>query len=186
MKIITWVSLVLLTAGCGSQTIPAEYIYVGTAGNQEDSGLYVFGFDRENNELNPIQTIDDHSGPNFQALHPDGTFLYSVSGEAFSDDDESGTLTAYRIDQNTGKLSMVNEQSAEGRGPCHVSVDPLGRFVYVSNYSSGNLSVYAINGDGTLEPAADRVQHEGSSIHASRQKGPYMHSIIPSADGKFI
>jgi 6-phosphogluconolactonase len=56
----------------------------------------------------------------------------------------------------------------------------------VSNYGGGNLSVFPLKEDGSLGPASDVVQHKGSSIHSSRQKQPYMHSIIPAKQGDFI
>ncbi|MEX0780729.1 MAG: lactonase family protein [Balneolales bacterium] len=171
---------------CASQLVPKEIFYVGTFADQDSQGLYVFEFDRSNGELNQIQTVSDREGPSFQAIHPDGNFLYSISGESMDPDSNHGTVSAYRIDQSTGKLSIINEQSAEGQGACHVSIDPRGRFVYVSNYSEGNLSVYSINQDGSLEEASDVVQHEGHGPNENRQNSPHMHSIIPSEDGKFI
>src|SRR5690625_4756930 len=164
-----------------------ELIYVGTFADRGGEGLYVFEFNRETGELSQIQTVSDREGPDFQALHPAGSYLYSVSDESFSEDSDHGTLTAYQIDQKTGMLSLVNEQSAEGQGPAHVSIDPEGRFAYVSNYSGGNISMFAIDEeDGSLGKAADVEQHEGSSINEDRQNAPHVHSAIPSADGNFV
>jgi 6-phosphogluconolactonase len=67
-----------------------------------------------------------------------------------------------------------------------VSVDPLGDFVYVSNYSEGNVVVYRVNEDGSVSEAVDSVQHEGSSVNEQRQQAPHVHSAIPSPDGRFI
>lgn len=163
-----------------------EWIYVGTFDGRDSQGLYVFEFDRETLEFTERQTLSDRESPNFQALHPSGEYLYSVSNEAFSGQTGHGTLTAYRIEDQTGMLSRLNEQSTGGRGAAHVSVDPQGRFVYVSNYSGGNLSVFAIGEDGQVSEAVDVVEHEGSSINEHRQNAPHVHSVIPSVDGRFI
>ncbi|SHG20610.1 6-phosphogluconolactonase [Fodinibius roseus] len=164
-----------------------EILYVGTFAGRGGEGLYVYEFERETGGLDQLQTVSDREAPDFQALHPEGTYLYSVSDEAFAEDSDHGTISAYRIDRETGRLSLINEQSAEGRGPAHVSVDPKGRFAYVSNYSGGNLSVFAINPeDGSLSQAVDVVQHEGSSVNEERQNAPHVHSAIPSADGRFL
>lgn len=179
-------SYLMLAGGTWGCTAPKEIIYVGTFAGRGSQGLYVFEFDRSTGRLTEIQTVSDREGPNFQALHPDGNYLYSVSGEAFSEDANYGTITAYHIDQETGMLTKINEQSVEGRGPAHVSIDPRGRFAYVSNYGAGNLSVFAINEDGSLTEAVDVVQHEGSSVNERRQGRPHVHSIMPSADGLFI
>ncbi|WP_372635691.1 beta-propeller fold lactonase family protein [Fodinibius sp.] len=164
-----------------------EVIYVGTFAGRGGEGLYVYEFDRETGALDQLQTVSDREAPDFQALHPEGTYLYSVSDEAFAEDSDHGTISAYRIDRETGMLSLINEQSVEGQGPAHVSVDPKGRFAYVSNYSGGNLSVFAIDPeDGSLGQAVDVVQHEGNSVNKERQNAPHVHSAIPSADGRFI
>lgn len=178
--------LIIGITGCTSEEPSKEIIYVGTFNDRGSEGLYVFEFDRENGGMNQIQTVSDCRGPNFQAIHPEGGYLYSVSGEAFSEDTEHGTISAYQIHPNTGMIKLINEQSVEGRGTAHVSVDPLGKFAYVSNYSEGNLSVFQIQENGGLSEAVNVVQHEGSSINEGRQSSPHVHSIISSEDGRFI
>src|SRR5690606_10834094 len=84
------------------------------------------------------------------------------------------------------EIKFINEVSSEGSGPCHVSVDPKGQFVYVSNYGEGNLAVYPIQNDGGLKPASDVQQHSGTSAHPSRQKQAHMHSIIPAKNRDYI
>jgi 6-phosphogluconolactonase len=188
-EFITTVSIIILSigiSGCTKAQTYKEIIYVGTFDGRDSQGIYVFEFNRVSGEMTEIQSVSDRPGPNFQALHPDGFVLYSVSGDAFSELSRHGTISAYQIDSQSGQLQLINEQSTEGRGPAHVSTDPLGRFVYVSNYSEGNLSVYRIIDGGGLSEAVSIIQHEGSSIHPRRQGAPYVHSIIPSSDGKFI
>jgi 6-phosphogluconolactonase len=163
-----------------------EFIYVGTFTGEGSEGLYVFGFDRGTGSMTHLQTVTSRQGPSFQAIHPDKRFLYSVSGDRFSEDEPFGTLSAYSIDHETGMLSLINEQSVQGRGSAHVSVDPLGKFVYVSNYSEGNVVVFQIREDGSVTEAVDSAYHEGSSVNENRQRAAHVHSVIPSADGRFI
>lgn len=177
--------LCVWTAGCTGPQESKEIIYVGTFAGEGSEGLYVYEFDREAVELNLIQTVSDREGPNFQAIHPTKQYLYSISRVSFSDESEHHTVSAYQIDGESGRLSLINEQSVHGLGPAHVSVDPLGRFVYVANYAEGNLAVYTVREDGGLNQAADIIKHEGSSIHP-RQAAPHVHAIDPSPDGRFI
>jgi 6-phosphogluconolactonase len=112
--------------------------------------------------------------------------VYSASRSPISGESDHQTIGAYRADKVTGTLSLINEQSAMGISPAHVSVDPLGSFVYVSNYTSGNVSMYPIRDDGGLDAASDVVQHMGSSINPSRQQTAHAHAADPSPDGRFI
>ncbi|MCC5941286.1 MAG: lactonase family protein [Balneolaceae bacterium] len=178
--------LPLLTA-CSDQAAEInEIIYAGTFEGRDSEGIYIFEFNRATGELIHIDTVTDRIGPNFQAIHPNGKFLYSVSDDPFNDEEPYGTLSAYYIDNSTGLLQLINEQSVNGRGTAHVSVDPLGNYVYVSNYSEGNLSMYMIDDDGTLSESVDIATHEGSSVNQQRQRAAHVHSAIPSADGQFL
>lgn len=164
----------------------SEILYVGTSSERGSKGIYIFEFDRNNKAFREIQTLTHKESPTFLEVHPNGQFLFAVYREGLEKDDKSGTVASFRINQDTGTIQLINERSTEGAGPCHVSVDPKGDYVYVSNYGGGNLSVFPVREDGSLEPASDIVQHTGSSIHPSRQKQAYMHSIIPAKQGDFI
>jgi len=163
-----------------------EYIYAGTFEGEGSEGLYVFEFSREDYSLRPIQTVTDRVGPNFQTIHPNKQFLYSVGDDSFVENEPFGTLSAYQINQENGMLELLNEQSVQGRGTAHVSVDPLGEFVYVSNYTEGNVVMFRILDDGGVSEAINSQQHEGSSINKNRQNGPHVHQTVPSADGRFL
>ena len=186
MKIITLLITIFTSTNFLMGQSSKEILYVGTSSERDSKGIYVFEFDRSNNDFSEIQTLTHKASPTFLEIHPNGKFLYAVYREGLTKDDKNGTLSAFEINQTTGALQLINEVSSEGAGPCHVSVDPEGEYVYVSNYGGGNLAVFPIKGNGSLEPPSDMVQHSGGSIHPTRQKQPYMHSIIPAKKGDFI
>jgi 6-phosphogluconolactonase len=187
-KIAAVVIGIAMLSGFGGcvQRETKELIIVGTFDGGGSEGLYVFSFDRENLGFELLQTISDRLAPSFQAVHPKMPVVYSASRSPISADSEHQTIGAYRVDKITGTLSLINEQSAMGTSPAHVSVDPLGSFVYVSNYTSGNVSMYPIRDDGGLDAASDVVQHLGSSINPSRQQNAHAHAADPSPDGSFV
>ncbi len=162
-----------------------DIIYAGTSSVRGSEGIYVFQFDRQKGKLAGIQTVSGGSSPNFLALSPDKKFLYAAYSKGTLTDG-SGSIMSFKIDSATGHLTKINEQSSEGVGPAHVSIDPKGRFAYISNYGAGNLAVYPVNKDGSLEKASDVIKHTGSSMNKSRQEGPHVHSAIPSEDGRFL
>ncbi|MGM0507363.1 MAG: lactonase family protein [Bacteroidota bacterium] len=192
---VTGVVLLVGVAGCSNDTEmdeptaeetrqTKEILYLGTF---SDEGLFVYEFDRENQAFTEIQQLTDKPGPNFQIIHPEGHTLYSISGEAPEGMEEVGSVAFYRIDEQTGELTWLGEQSTMGRGPAHVSVDPMGRFVYVSNYGGGSMASYPVQDDGSLGEAVSVMQHEGGSmVNEDRQQRPYAHSTIPSPDGRFV
>jgi 6-phosphogluconolactonase len=163
-----------------------ELLYVGTYSDRGSQGIYVLEFDRSSGNLSQLQALPHKTSPTYLEVHPSGKYLYAAYREGMNADDKNGTITAFAIDQQSGKLRMLNEQSAGGPGPCHLSFSPDGKFAFVSNYVGGSLSVYPVNSDGSIGAASDFIQHEGKGAHPSRQNEPHMHSIIPSKDGKYI
>lgn len=165
---------------------PGDILYAATTPGHESKGIYVLKFDRKTEKLSILQTVIDKRNPNFLAVDPTRKYLYVICGEGLTADDPSGTVLAFSIDPETGLLKKLNQQSSEGRGPAHVSVDPKGRYVYVANYSEGNFAIYPIGPDGSLGKAKQVQQYQGSGFDTALQKAPFVHSVTPSEDGKFI
>jgi len=65
---------------------------------------------------------------------------------------------------------LLNRQPAGGAFPCHLSVDAIGKFVLVANYSGGSVPLLPVENDGRLGAATDLIQHAGSSVNPQRKK----------------
>ncbi|WP_245970521.1 lactonase family protein [Pseudochryseolinea flava] len=158
-----------------------EILYVGTMAVRESQGIYVFKYDPIKAKLTLLQTINDRDSPSFLTVHPNGKFLYAVNRMAVDQThSEVGSVSAYQIDQKTGKLTLINHVSAFGKGPCHISVDRTGKFAFVSNYHEGNLVVYRLLSDGSLGEVTD------SKKYSYNGKQSHVHCAIPSPDNKFL
>lgn len=162
-------------------------VYFGTYTKASSKGIYVGRFDTATGKLGELTVAAEASNPSFVALSPDRRFLYAVSegaGMTFNDK-PSGTVLAYSIDAGTGALTLINSAASAGRGPCHLTVTPDGKAVLVANYSEGTVALLPVQTDGGVGAPASVDQHTGKSVHPSRQKGPYAHSINVTADGRF-
>ncbi|MGC2405347.1 MAG: beta-propeller fold lactonase family protein, partial [Candidatus Cybelea sp.] len=72
---------------------------------------------------------------------------------------------------------MAGSPFAAGSGPVGVAVDPKGKFAYVSNHDSDNVSAYTINaGSGALTPVT------GSPFAA----GSYLWDVAIDPTDKFV
>ena len=160
-------------------------MYVGTYTRGEDEGIYVYRFDPSSGAVEYLSSASGAANPSFLDLHPDGTSLYSVCEVSELDGKPGGGISAFAIDPDTGSLTLLNQKSSEGKGPCHVSVDATGRFVLTANYGSGSVAILPIQEDGELGAATDSVQHEGSSANPDRQKGPHAHSITVDPGNRY-
>ena len=75
---------------------------------------------------------------------------------------------------------------AHGSSPCHLSVDQTGKVVVVANYSSGTVSIYPVEDDGSLGEASQVIAHEGKSVNPKRQEGPHAHSATIDPTNRFV
>ncbi|MBN2613145.1 MAG: lactonase family protein [Bacteroidales bacterium] len=180
-------SIIFLT-GCKDRQndVPKEIIYVGTFTERNSQGLYVFEFVRDSLQFKLLQQIPELESPSFLEIHPSHRYLYVVSRHPAGEKKEWGSVQSFVIDSLTGKLIPVNEKPSYGKGPCHISIDQSGKFVFVSNYNEGSLVVYGVNHDGSLTDSLQTIQHLGRSLNENRQEGPHVHSALISPDNRFL
>jgi 6-phosphogluconolactonase len=161
-------------------------LYVGTFSVRGSEGIYVYNWNLETGDFEPIQTVPGRESPSFLAIHPTGEYLYSVNREGLTEGEESGSVASYRIDANSGQLTFLNEVSSLGAGPCHVQTDLTGQILFVSNYSEGNFTVYSVEEDGRIGENLYNFAYEGQGPNLSRQQKPHLHSALPSPDNRFV
>lgn len=183
LAVLLLVSLTDLVAQAAAPTnrtlTPAREmrVYVGTYTHRGSEGIYVYRLDLSTGVLERLSIAPKVENPSFLAIGPDRRFLYAVNEVRQFADRKSGGISAFAIHPATGDLTLLNQQPSQGNGPCHISVDATGKYVLVANYGGGSVAILPIQKDGSLGPATDFVQHEGSSVNPRRQRGPHTHSI---------
>lgn len=163
-----------------------ELFYIGTFSENGSQGIYVFAYDRKNKRYDLLQTIISKESPSFIAVSPNGNFLYSANRGSHEGKEEWGSVTSFAIDPSTGKLSIVQNQFSYGDSPCHISVHPTGKFIFLSHYGSGNFVVLPVDEEGKFGDPSTNIQLEGKGTIMPRQEKPHTHSAVPSSDGKFV
>jgi len=160
-------------------------VYVGTYTQGKSKGIYLFHMDPASGRLTPAGLAAVTVNPSFLAIAPNHRFLYAVNEIGEFGGTSSGAVSAFAIDPSTGKLTLLNQQSSRGAGPCHLIVDKQGKNVLVANYGGGSVVVLPIRPDGRLGPATAFIQHQGSSVNPQRQKEPHAHSMNLDAANRF-
>lgn len=164
---------------------PAQLLYVGTYTGPNSKGIYAYRFDASTGTGTPLGVVGATPNPSFVAISPNRQFLYAANEINNYKGQKSGSVTAFRIDASTGKLTELNSVSSHGTGPCYVTVDHTGKNVLVANYNGGTVAVLPVAPDGSLKEASSFIQHTGSSVNKSRQAGPHAHTIVLSPDNKY-
>jgi len=129
---------------------PKGYAYLI---NEMGNTVTAFQHDAEHGTLKEIQTIPtlpaDFKGNNTTAeifVHPNGKFLYGSNRG-------HNSIVVYAIDEATGKLTLVEDVSTEGKNPRNFGIDPSGKFLLAANQDTDNVVIFQIDPNtGKLTP----------------------------------
>jgi len=169
--------LVALSLTVRSTDADDPIVFVSAFEPGERGGIQAYRFDLKTGNLAALHRTGEIEHPFFLALAPDGKHLYSIHARNFGGK-EPEEIAALELEGRTGKLRLLNRQSARGTAACYLQVDASGKTLVVANYSSGSVASLPIQPDGSLAPAASFFQHRGSSIDRSRQSEAHAHCFV--------
>lgn len=166
----------------------SQIVFTGGYAAADQPGVRAFRYDPAAGTLSPLAEHDGIAAPSFLAAHPSGRWLYAVSETGLGSHGSAGHVHALAVGRAGAGVSLrpINHQPSGGDWPCHLQLDPAGRWLMVTNYGTGSASLLPIGGDGSLGPAASRVQHSGQGARPDRQEGPHAHSSIFTPDGGYV
>ena len=129
--------------------------------NELDSTISALRFDSQTGELSEIQTVstlpEDFDQPNTTAevvVHPSGKFLYGSNRGHDS-------TAVFRIDPESGELTLVEMEPTRGAHPRFVGIDPTGAYYIAANRDSNNLVTFRVDQQtGQLDPTGHEVAVE--------------------------
>jgi 6-phosphogluconolactonase len=137
----------------------SEALYVSGNGG----AIRLFGLNSETGALTARETITAGVSPSYLAFSPDRKFLYAIDENRGA----ASSVIAFSIDGPTGRLTPINTAPTGGEGAPHLAVHPSGRWLVVTHYSSGEVSVLPIRRDGgVLEPTAIDKGPDGACANA--------------------
>jgi len=170
-----------------ADTAKYNVLYIGTYTEKEShvddkaAGIYVYRMNMKTGGLELVNTSPATVNPSFIDISSDGKYLYSVNETG---GEKPGSVSAFRLTDNSTKLEFINRLSSEGDYPCFVEADKKGRFVLIANYGTGNIALLPLATDGSLKSAVSVDKHEGRGP-TSRQESAHAHCIVLSTDGLF-
>ncbi len=129
-------------------------------------------------KLTPI-VVNHSSAPGVfaAAFTPNGELIVSETGPAGGNN--ASALSAYRVLPN-GSLSAVSQSVPTlGAANCWNAIAPNGKWVYVSNAGSSDISGFTFTAAGTLAPI-------GSTVVGVNPSGSTNLDLTVSTDSKFL
>lgn len=191
-NLILFSFLLVVTGAAQAQQM---YLLVGTYTNTGTSaanpkmdssgskGIYVYRFDEATGRARLLSHTDGVCNPSYLAVAPDGHHVYACTESRMAG---RGSVSAFDLDRNTGRLRFINKVPSGGDNPAYVSVDSSGRWVVVANYTGGSFSVCPIGADGRLSPWVQRLAFSGHGVNPQRQDGSHVHSAVFSPDMRHL
>ena len=147
--------------------------------NCESKGVYVYEFDSNSGDLNFKNSTESILNPSYLTISKDNQFVYSVG-----ENDKKSAVNSFNFESKSGKINFVNSEFSNGINGCYIINDD--KNIITANYSSGNISVFGKNSDGSIAKVKQLVQHTGKSVNEKRQDAPHAHMVYFSPDMKYV
>lgn len=163
----------------------AAMVYVGTYAEPNEESIFLYRLNPEAGELTRVLAVKAGANPSYLTLDDQQKHLYAVNETTSYQGKESGAISTFAVNQETGDLTFLNKVSSRGGAPCYISLDKPNNMALVANYAGGNVAAFPVKQDGKLGEAAVVQQHQGTGVNKSRQDAPHAHYIAPSPDNTY-
>lgn len=118
--------------------------------NELSNSVTVIAYAQADNTFEVLQTIpslpEGFTEKNTCAdihLHPSGQFLYGSNRG-------HNSIVTYTVDQQTGRLTLLEHTTTRGAYPRNFALSPAGDFLYAANQNTDNIAVYRVEANGRL------------------------------------
>ena len=112
--------------------------------NRDSCTVSVFEINLLTGGLTASGTITGRSGPLAMAMVKGAAPVRYLPGFLYVTETDSGSVTAYSIDESSGSLTFETAYAMEF-DPKSLHVDPYGKFAYVPEYGSPAVHIYGID-----------------------------------------
>ncbi len=180
MKINHLFLIVFLFSISSTSLAQTANLLVGTYTQKGSKGIYLYQLDTATGQLKAISHTDSVSNPSYLAISKDKQFVYAVN------ENEIGSISSFALNAAKNQLQFLNKVETKGAHPCHISISPDEKNIFVANYTGGSLSSFHRFADGRLSNAQQFIQNVGSSINPTRQTKAHVHGSFFSPDGKWL
>lgn len=164
------------------QTTTHGLVFVGcfttAQRNARGTGIHAYRMDAQSGAWSTVGHLGDLVNPSFLITDPVRNVLYVAHGDA-------DFVSAYSIVPEAGVLHPLGQAKTCGLNGAHIALDPSGRFLIVTNYTSGSITVLRIQPDGAPGLITQLLEMPGSAgPHRVEQTGAHPHQIIFDPSGR--
>jgi len=149
-----------------------EVLLVASRGTEDRHGLWLWkegSAGWQGRQLDTVRQLSSLCG------HPTLPVVYGTAGV-----DAEGTLHAWHIGAD-GERTLSARESG-GSEPCHLTVDPSGRLLIATNYTTSTLAIQPLGADGAFGGGLELVALAGGGPELERQDAAHPHQAFFKGD----
>jgi len=179
MKTLVLLAFIVLSA-CSADIEPVNYMefYVGSSKGSLSHSIYLCKLDPASGSLAVVDSFAGAKGASYLDVSPGKEFLFAINQEVWSTETRHSTVTSFSVEPQTLALNVINSQSSEGSGICHIHCSKKGDYIFAANYGSGHATALPVKINGEIAPASSVVIGEGTGPVENRQNGPHAHQVM--------
>ena len=151
------------------------YVSSYTMEKEDYYGIITYDVDLENGKFTEKQRVRITNSSYVTITH-NRKFLYSITDFG---------VEAYKI-MPDGSLEVVNTASINGMRGSYLSTDYTDRWLFVSGYHDGKITVLKLMEDGSVGPITDEIYHRGIGSVADRNFRPHVQCVKMTRDNRFL
>lgn len=133
-----------------------------------DEEIKLYDLDPHSGALELRAVSHAHGPSGALCLHPNGRVLYDAHVL-------STTLASFRLDADSGELTLINKVDTGIETPAHLITDRHGRFLLTAYYTGGGITVHRLGADGAI---GELVQYVNT--------GEKAHAVLAAVDDTFV
>ncbi len=149
--------------------------YVSTYTMGDNHGIKIYDVDTEKGrfiEKNQVQITNS----SYITISHNQKYLYSITDFG---------VESYRV-LSTGEVEFINRGSINGMRGCYVSTDYKDKYLFVSGYHDGKITVLRLLDDGGVGEITDEIYHKGLGSIAERNFRPHVSCVKMTRDNKYL
>ena len=151
------------------------YVSSYTSAGDDDFGIRIYDVDMEAGRFYEKDKVKI-SNSSYISISHNRRFLYSITDLG---------VESYRILED-GSLEVMNTASINGMRGSYLSTDYTDRWLFVSGYHDGKITVLSLNEDGSIGRITDEVFHKGLGSIADRNFRPHVQCVKMTRDNRFL
>ena len=158
--------------------------YVGGFAQPGEAGIRACALDPQTGACQVTAEVATLRNPAYLLCHPRRAVLYAVE-----EIEPEGRVVA--LSTGEGSWRQLCSVPSGGAGPCHLALSPDARYLFVSHYAGGCLTVFELDEDGWPVKMCDHLRHEriGAAPEGTnpvRQERAHVHFTLCDGERVFV